>query len=49
MIDQPAGNRRIYQLDPDGVGELREYLDRFWKRALAAFKAAVEQADEEVS
>ncbi len=49
VIDQPAGNRRIYQLDPDGVGELREYLDRFWNRALAAFKAAVEQGDEEVS
>jgi DNA-binding transcriptional ArsR family regulator len=49
VIDQAAGNRRIYQLDPDGVGELREYLDRFWNRALAAFKAAVEQGDEEVS
>jgi DNA-binding transcriptional ArsR family regulator len=49
VIGQPAGNRRIYQLDPDGVGELREYLDGFWNRALAAFKAAVEQGDEEVS
>ena len=23
VIDRPAGNRRIYQLDPDGVGALR--------------------------
>jgi|SRR5215211_1826073 len=48
VIDRPAGSRRIYQLDPDGVDALRAYLDRFWNRALAAFKAAVEEADEEV-
>jgi DNA-binding transcriptional ArsR family regulator len=47
--DRPAGNRRIYQLDPDGVGALRAYLDQFWNRALTAFKAAVEQGQEEVS
>ena len=49
VIDRRAGNRRIYQLDPDGVGALRAYLDQFWNRALTAFKATVEQADEEVS
>ena len=42
VIDRRAGNRRIYQLDPDGVGALRAYLDRFWNQALTAFKAAVE-------
>ncbi len=47
VIDQPAGNRRIYQLDPDGLGELRAYLDRFWHQALTAFKSAVEQPTEE--
>jgi DNA-binding transcriptional ArsR family regulator len=47
VIDHRAGNRRIYQLDPDGVAALREYLDLFWKRSLAAFKDAVEQHDEE--
>jgi DNA-binding transcriptional ArsR family regulator len=46
VIDRPAGNRRIYQLDPDGVGALRAYLDQFWNRSLAAFKSAVEQGDE---
>jgi DNA-binding transcriptional ArsR family regulator len=49
VTDRRAGNRRIYQLDLDGVGALRAYLDRFWNRSLAAFKAAVEQTDEEVS
>jgi DNA-binding transcriptional ArsR family regulator len=43
----PVGNRRIYQLDPGGVGALRAYLDRFWNQALTAFKAAAEQAEEE--
>jgi DNA-binding transcriptional ArsR family regulator len=49
VIDRRAGSRRIYQLDPEGVGALRAYLDRFWSQALTAFKAAVEQGDEEVS
>jgi DNA-binding transcriptional ArsR family regulator len=49
VIDRPAGARRIYQLDPDGVGELRAYLDQYWSRALAAYKTAVEQRPEEVS
>jgi DNA-binding transcriptional ArsR family regulator len=40
------GSRRIYGIDPDGVGVLRAYLDRFWNRALAAFKDAVEQEGE---
>jgi DNA-binding transcriptional ArsR family regulator len=46
VVGHRAGNRRIYQLDPDGVRELREYLDRFWNRSLAAFKSAVEKGDE---
>src|SRR5215207_4835021 len=49
VIDRRAGARRIYQLDPDGVGALRAYLDEFWSRALVAYKAAVEQDTEEVS
>jgi DNA-binding transcriptional ArsR family regulator len=49
VVDRPAGNRRIYQLDPDGVGALRAQLDRYWSRALAAYKEVVEQREEEVS
>jgi DNA-binding transcriptional ArsR family regulator len=49
VLDRPAGNRRIYQLDPDGVGALRAYLDQFWNRSLAAFKVAVEEEDEEIA
>jgi DNA-binding transcriptional ArsR family regulator len=48
VIDRPMGARRIYQLDPEGVGALRAYLDQFWNRSLMAFKSAVEQRDEGV-
>jgi DNA-binding transcriptional ArsR family regulator len=47
VMDRPVGTRRIYQLDPAGVHELRAYLDHFWSRSLTAFKAAVEQNDKE--
>jgi DNA-binding transcriptional ArsR family regulator len=49
VVDRPQGNRRIYQLDPGGLAELRGYLDHFWSRALAAFRAAAEQPAEEGS
>jgi DNA-binding transcriptional ArsR family regulator len=47
VTDSRAGTRRIYQLDPEGVGALREYLDEFWNRSLAAFKAAAERKAKE--
>lgn len=47
VVDRAEGNRRIYQLNPDGLGALRAYLDRFWNRALAGFKEAVEQRAKE--
>ena len=47
VVDRPAGTRRIYAVDPDGVAALRAYLDQFWSTALDAFKQAVEQPDEE--
>jgi DNA-binding transcriptional ArsR family regulator len=48
VIDRPVGTRRIYQLDPAGVGALRAELDRFWTNALATYKAVVEESKEEV-
>jgi DNA-binding transcriptional ArsR family regulator len=49
VVDQRAGTRRIYQVDPDGLRALRGYLDHFWDQALAGFKAAVEQQMKESS
>jgi DNA-binding transcriptional ArsR family regulator len=47
VSDRPAGNRRVYRLDPDGVAGLRAYLDQFWNQALASFKRAAEREPEE--
>ena len=47
VIDRQVGTKRLYQLDPAGVGALRAYFDRFWTRALTAFKDAVEQRQKE--
>jgi DNA-binding transcriptional ArsR family regulator len=49
VVDRPVGTRRIYAVDPAGVAALCGYLDQFWSRTLIAYKAVVEQPDEEVS
>ncbi|MFE6610699.1 ArsR/SmtB family transcription factor [Amycolatopsis sp. NPDC057786] len=43
--DRPVGTKRIYQLNAAAVGALRDQLDTFWNRALAAYKDAVEQPE----
>ena len=47
VVDRRAGNRRIYQLDPGGIGALRADLDQYWNKALAAYKHVVEKRMEE--
>src|SRR6058998_716668 len=42
VTERRNGTRRIYRVDPDGLGELRAYFDEFWNEALAAFKATAE-------
>ena len=43
VLDRAIGTRRVYEIDPNGLGELRAWLDRFWGEALDAFKAEVER------
>ena len=44
LVDDTAeGTRRIYRIDPQGLGALRAWLDQFWEIALDAFKAEVER------
>lgn len=38
-----SGARRLYRVDPDGLGELRAWVDAFWDDALAEFAAYVDQ------
>ena len=42
VIDRPSGTRRLYEIDPSGVAELRTWLEGLWPTALEAFKAAAE-------
>jgi DNA-binding transcriptional ArsR family regulator len=42
VTERRNGTRRLYRVDPDGVGQLRDYFDAFWNEALATFKAAAE-------
>lgn len=43
--DRAEGTRRIYFIDPTGLAALRTWLDRFWDKSLASFKAEVEKQD----
>ena len=38
VTDRAAGNRRIYQVDPDALAILRAYFESFWSRSLETFR-----------
>ena len=40
------GTRNLYQIDFRAIASMRAYLDKFWNKALAAFKDAVEKENE---
>jgi len=46
VSERATGTRRIYRLNPAGVAALRDQLDTFWSRALAAYGEAVEHPEE---
>lgn len=39
------GARRVYRIDARGVEAMRNYLDRYWDRALSAFKSVAEEPE----
>jgi len=45
VTDRRIGTFRYYRARPEGLAELRDYLDRFWESSLFRLKQAVE-ADE---
>jgi DNA-binding transcriptional ArsR family regulator len=42
VADRKEGTRRLYRVAPQGVAELRDYLNEFWDEVLAEFKDKVE-------
>ena len=40
--DRASGTRRVYEIDPRGLGEIRAWIDDMWEGALRAFAADVE-------
>jgi DNA-binding transcriptional ArsR family regulator len=49
VADRASGTRRVYHIDPHGLGALRAWLDQFWELALTAYVAEVEQSPESSS
>src|SRR3954467_6453305 len=44
VTDRAEGTRRLYQLNPQGIRDLRAYFDQFGDHALASFKEAAERS-----
>ena len=47
VADRSEGTRRIYHIDPKGLGVMRAWLDQFWEAALAAFAAEANRKEQE--
>ena len=47
VADRSEGTRRIYHIDPKGLGDMRAWLDQFWETALAAYAAEVDRGEKE--
>jgi DNA-binding transcriptional ArsR family regulator len=45
--DHAEGTRRIYAIDPAGLGPVRAWLDRFWDKALAQYAEAAEREEKQ--
>src|ERR1041384_5184171 len=47
VTDKAEGARRVYHINPAGLGAMRAWLDQFWVHALDEFKAEAERETEE--
>jgi DNA-binding transcriptional ArsR family regulator len=47
--ERRAGTRNYYSVNGDGLIDLREYFEKFWDEALAAFKEAAEKGAKDES
>ena len=47
VTDRAEGTRRVYHIDPKGLGAMRAWLDQFWDVALQSFVAEVARSEKE--
>jgi DNA-binding transcriptional ArsR family regulator len=47
VADRAVGTRRVYQLNPKGIQELRAELDVFWTKALDAYKLIADEGGQD--
>ena len=45
VLERREGTRRLYRARPEGLADLRAYLDRFWSAGLERLKAEAERDD----
>ena len=43
---RPQGQRRLYEIRPEGLDALRDFLQEFWPESLQRLKQAAETDDE---
>ena len=47
VAERQEGTRRIYRIDPRGLGAVRAWLDQHWASALAAFQDYADGLEDE--
>src|SRR3569833_2706256 len=47
VMDTAAGTRRVYEIDPKGLGAIRAWLDDMWGGPLQSFSARLDQEIED--
>jgi DNA-binding transcriptional ArsR family regulator len=40
VVDEAAGTRRLYRIDPTGLADLEAYVRSFWSTAMSRYEAA---------
>lgn len=48
VTEAAEGTRRIYRIDPRGIGAMRSWLEHHWTSALDAFQAYADAQEEEL-
>jgi DNA-binding transcriptional ArsR family regulator len=43
VTDEAKGTSRIYRIDPNGLGPVRQWLDQQWARSLESFRKLAEE------